>query len=285
MSIDTTQIQHGWDVYGNDGDKIGDVSEVGPNYVLVTKGFLFTKDIYIPTTAVTGIEQGRVYLNIAKDQIDSMGWDAPPSDDAYATSPYGTATGTVVTDQDETVATQSLSTTDTGYVETDRRDTGNVETAAADTSYTVTERATPTTDVTDEDSLRVQRYEEELQAQKVEREAGVVRVTKDVEQEQRTLEVPVTREEVHVEARSVDRPVTDTANAFTSDTIEVPVREEDVQVRKEARVAEEFEIEKRAIQETETVTDTVRKERVNIEEVGDVDVARGSGTDFDTTRS
>ncbi len=47
--MDVGQIQNGWDVYGSDGDKIGDVGNLGPNYVLVMKGFLFTKDIYIPT--------------------------------------------------------------------------------------------------------------------------------------------------------------------------------------------------------------------------------------------
>ncbi|MDQ3855912.1 MAG: YsnF/AvaK domain-containing protein [Chloroflexota bacterium] len=107
-----------------------------------------------------------------------------------------------------------------------------------------------------------------------------MRVSKDVVEEEQTLEVPVTREEVHVQSRVVDRPVTDSTTAFTEDVIEVPVREEDVQVRKEARVAEELEIEKRAVQETERVTDTVRKERVNVEESGDVDVTALAGDPY-----
>ncbi len=68
--------------------------------------------------------------------------------------------------------------------------------------------------------------------------------------------------------------------AFVEGAWEIPVYAERMAVRKELRVAEELEIEKRAVQETERVTDTVRKEVVNVEEVGDVDVHGGSGTNL-----
>jgi uncharacterized protein (TIGR02271 family) len=274
--MDVSQIQSGWDVYGSDGDKIGDVSDVGPNYVLVTKGFLFTKDIYIPTSAITGIENERVYLNVAKDQVDSMGWDqAPVSDTGYGTAAYGTTsdtTGTTYTDEDSTTVSTQTTTADTGYTPVQPVQ-----------QYTTTETTQPTT--TDQDNLRVQRYEEELQAQKVARQAGEVRINKDVVEEQRTLDVPVTREEVHIESHVVDRPATDTSQAFQEGTISVPVREEDVQVRKEVRVAEELEIDKTAVQDTERVSDTVRKEVVNVEQVGDVDVEGGTTGTSGTTRT
>ncbi len=168
--------------------------------------------------------------------------------------------------------TAGFSDASTGYVQAQRTDTQHLDTSTS-SGYTDATRS-------DEDNLRVQVHEEELQAEKVQREAGAVRVSKDVVEEEQTLEVPVTREEVHVQSRVVDRPVTDSTTAFTEDVIEVPVREEDVQVRKEARVAEELEIEKRAVQETERVTDTVRKERVNVEESGDVDVTALAGDPY-----
>jgi len=278
MSMDVSQIQHGWDVYGSDGDKIGDVSDVGPNYVMVTKGFLFTKDIYIPISAITGIENDRVYLNIAKDQVDSMGWDqAPTGDTGYDNAAYGTTDTTTTdtasyTDEDSTTVTTQASTTDTDYV-------------AQPVQQTETQPVQQTTsNVSDTDDIRVQRYEEELQAQKVAREAGEVRISKDVVEEQQTLEVPVTREEVHVESHVVDRSATDTSQAFQEGTISVPVREEDVEVSKTVRVAEELEIDKTTVQDTERVTDTVRKERVNVEEVGDVDVQGSTGFNNTTNR-
>src|SRR6185437_1216057 len=52
----------------------------------------------------------------------------------------------------------------------------------------------------------VQLREEELQARKTSVETGQVTLGKDVVEEKRTLEVPVTREEVYVERRPVDRP-------------------------------------------------------------------------------
>lgn len=272
MSMDISSIQSGWDVYGSDGDKVGDVSDIGPNYILVTKGFLFTKDIYIPTSAVTGIEHDRVYLNVAKDQIDSMGWDqAPVGDTGYSTAAYGTTdtdydTTRTVDEDSTTVTTQT--TADTDYV------AQPVQTQAYAQSEQV--QTQPTSTVQDNDSIRVQRYEEELQAQKVQREAGEVRISKDVVEEQQTLEVPVQREEVRVETRTVDRPVGDTTDAFQGGTISVPVREEEVEVRKEVRVAEELEIDKTVVQDTERVTDTVRREEVHIDQVGDVDVEGGS---------
>ncbi len=125
------------------------------------------------------------------------------------------------------------------------------------------------------DSERVQRYEEELQAEKTQRETGAVRVNKDVVEEQRTLEVPVTREEVHITSHSTGGSDVDTSQAFQGGSIEIPVREEDVEVRKQARVAEELEIEKRAVQDTEQVSDTVRKEVFDVDYEGNVDVNRG----------
>jgi hypothetical protein len=60
MSRDMSTVRAGWDAHGSDGEKVGDIDDVGPNYPLVTKGFLFTKDIYIPTSAMSGTEQDRV---------------------------------------------------------------------------------------------------------------------------------------------------------------------------------------------------------------------------------
>ena len=42
------EIDHGWDVFGADGDKVGDVADVQTNYITVSKGFLFKTDMYIP---------------------------------------------------------------------------------------------------------------------------------------------------------------------------------------------------------------------------------------------
>ncbi len=141
----------------------------------------------------------------------------------------------------------------------------------ADTQQGSTEEraASPRTTEGDRQTIRV--HEEELQAQKVARKAGDVTITKDVVEETKTLEVPVTREEVRVERRAASDSTSGdvSADAFSGDTITVPVMEEEVQVSKVARVVEEIDISKVQTQGTETVSDTVRKERVDIDDDSD----------------
>jgi uncharacterized protein (TIGR02271 family) len=102
------------------------------------------------------------------------------------------------------------------------------------------------------------------------REVGEVVVTKNVVEDVKTIEVPIRREEVHVERR----PVTDgstrddysTDGAFSSERISVPVMEEDVEVRKVARPVEEIEITKTASQDTQRVEETVRREEFDVDD-------------------
>lgn len=113
---------------------------------------------------------------------------------------------------------------------------------------------------------RIAVHEEELEARKTVRQAGEVRIRKDVVKEERQIDVPVTREEVKVSRHPVDRPATDAEATFqeSGDTIRIPVMEEDVEVTKRPRVKEEIEISKVARQASKRVADTVRREEVEI---------------------
>jgi uncharacterized protein (TIGR02271 family) len=123
------------------------------------------------------------------------------------------------------------------------------------------------------DRERIAVHEEELEATKTARQAGEVQVTKDVVEEQRSMDVPVTREEVRVRRVPADREATPGEMAFQEgDTIRVPVTEEEVEVTKRPRVKEEIEIEKVARQDTERATGTVRQERVDVSAEGDATV-------------
>lgn len=81
---DVQAIQHGWDVFDADGDKVGDVSDVFAGYVTVSKGFIFTSERYIPVSAIERTAHDRVYLNVTKDEIDASGWDQMPETGVYA---------------------------------------------------------------------------------------------------------------------------------------------------------------------------------------------------------
>jgi len=245
------------DVYTSDQDKIGRVLEIGPEWVIVDRDGLFSGgNLWIPANRVSGDPNaGAMYVDCTKDQLDEMGWDNEPEmvDGAYV------ASGATDVDTSYSATDTSSSDTDTGYATQDR----SYADATATQDYS-------SSDTSGGDTERIRVHEEELQAQKVAQEAGAVRVSKDVVEEQRELDVPVMREEVQVTRHAVtgDSAADGTAFQETSDTIRVPIIEERVEVRKVPHVVEEIEISKRAVQETEHVADTVRREEVHVDEEG-----------------
>ncbi|MFC4103217.1 YsnF/AvaK domain-containing protein [Paenibacillus xanthanilyticus] len=110
--------------------------------------------------------------------------------------------------------------------------------------------------------------EERLQVDKEAVQAGEVVVHKNVVEENRTVNVPVEHEEVFVERRAVADGRTDAAPIGEDETIRIPVTEERVEVTKKPVVTEEIVIGKRTVQETEQVQDTVRKEKVDLDQSG-----------------
>jgi uncharacterized protein (TIGR02271 family) len=243
-SFTTSDITTGADVYGSDGDKVGTVAAVYPGYIVVEKGFFFPTDYYVPMSSVASADSNQVYLNVAKDAALQSGWDAQPVD--LETATYDTTTVTDTTN------------VGTGYAASD---------VGAGYSMGTGERVAAGYEATAEDEIRIPVMEEELTATVREQDAGAVRVEKDVITEERTLEVPVTEERVRVERRIVDRPVAaGDAAAFDEMVIDVPLTTETVEVQKQARVAEEVVLSKEAVQHTEQVRDTVRREEVFVDE-------------------
>jgi uncharacterized protein (TIGR02271 family) len=119
-----------------------------------------------------------------------------------------------------------------------------------------------------QDTLQLR--EEQLQARKQSVEAGQVSLGKDVVEEQRTVDVPVTREEVFIDRHPVDRPVADQPIGDSGKTIDVPVREERLDVEKKPVVYEEVGVGKREVTEQQQVSETVRREEARIETEGDL---------------
>jgi uncharacterized protein (TIGR02271 family) len=116
------------------------------------------------------------------------------------------------------------------------------------------------------EEVRVPLKEEELVAQKTVRQAGAVRVKKEVITEEKQVTVPVTREEVHVERVPV-APGTSAGKAtFQEDEITVPVMEEEVEVKKRPVVREEVRIKKERREEPRTASQTVRREEAHVED-------------------
>lgn len=125
----------------------------------------------------------------------------------------------------------------------------------------------------------IQVKEERLRAEKQPVETGQVTVRKEVQTEHRTIDVPVEREEVVIERTPAHgRAAAGTVGAgdlSEGQEIRIPVREEKVNVSKEAVVTEEVRVGKRVVHDTERVSGDVRKESVKVEQKGDVNVRGG----------
>lgn len=149
-------------------------------------------------------------------------------------------------------------------------DRAPVATEYAETAYqTDTAYATDTIDsarVAGQNRVAVPVHEEELEAVKRERDLGTVRIEKDVVAEERTLDVPVTEERIRVRQVAAGEEVPADAVVFEEGVIEVPLRGEEVEVRKRTRRAGEVVVEKEQVQHTERVGGTVRREQVRVDD-------------------
>jgi uncharacterized protein (TIGR02271 family) len=126
---------------------------------------------------------------------------------------------------------------------------------------------------------RLELREEQLDVDTEEVQAGEVRLRKEVVTEQRTIDVPVTREEVVIERHDASgRPAAQGAVGAEED-IRIPLMEEEVRVEKTPVVREEVTARKRQVQDTERVSETVRREEARIETQGDTHISetRGGG--------
>jgi uncharacterized protein (TIGR02271 family) len=128
-------------------------------------------------------------------------------------------------------------------------------------------RANVTT--TSEGAHRLQLQEEQLDVEKERVQAGEVRLGKEVVTDQRNIEVPVTREEVVIErhAAAGDEPAEGAIGE--GEEVRIPLMEEEVRVEKTPVVREEVSVRKRPVQDTERVSETVRREEARIESQGD----------------
>src|SRR6187401_3622268 len=94
----STDIITGAEVFGADGDKVGNVAAVYPGYIVVEKGFFFPTDYYIPRSAVASSDADQVFLNIAKDAALNSGWDVQPAELEATTIDVTTGANAYATD-------------------------------------------------------------------------------------------------------------------------------------------------------------------------------------------
>jgi uncharacterized protein (TIGR02271 family) len=105
---------------------------------------------------------------------------------------------------------------------------------------------------------------ERLAVDKVRVASGEARLRKQVVTEQRSIDVPVSHEELVIERHAVTGGAVGGAIG-ADETITVPLSREEVRVGKQTFVTEEVEIGKRAVGGTEHVSETVRHEELVVD--------------------
>jgi len=216
--VETSTSNIDWDdvikkeARGSGDEDLGEVQEVGPNYVLVKKGFLNKEKFYIPKDQVESYDGDTLRFRISETEMKSkyMG-DYPPSS--------GTSRAQNITDK-------------------------------------------PTTEET-----TVPVTEERLGVSKSQSTREAI-ITKTPVTETKTVEVPVTHEEISVERRPVSGTTSTTSTSDrpveSEQEIRVPLKQEQVQVTKQPYVKEEVAVKKKPVTETKTVSDQVTSEEVRV---------------------
>ena len=257
-----------------DGDKVGGVQDVyvndtsgQPDFVSVNHGLFGAGTSIVPLRGHT-LRDGELHLAFPKDRIN----DAPDLDenghlttedqDAFYRH-YGLTETKDVTTYDTgrhaaagAAGAGAAGAAGAGAAAGERRDVKDVETDAAAAGAAAT----------DKDAII--RSEEQLNVEKDRVESGQVRLRKYVVNETETVEVPVEREEVRV----VREPITDADRANFDGKIgeqeaSVTLHEERVNVNKESVPVEKVALEKDTVQDTERVSEELRKERFDTDGV------------------
>jgi uncharacterized protein (TIGR02271 family) len=249
MQKETLLQKRGQDLYDRAGEKIGTIEEIyldartgEPEWALVNTGLFGTKSSFVPLQEA-GEDGDMLRVPYEKAQVK----DAPGMD------PDGE-----LSQRDES-ALYAHYGLDYGEA---RSESGLPEGGAPPVGEDI---SGPTTD------NAMTRSEEELRVGKTEQEAGRVRLRKYVVEDEVTQTVPVKREEVRVERE----PITD-ANAgaatdgpaISEEEHEVVLHEEQAMVDKQAVPKERVRLDKDTHVEEEHVSDTIRKEQIDIDDQG-----------------
>jgi uncharacterized protein (TIGR02271 family) len=265
LQKETLLQKRGQDVYDRNGDKIGTIDEIyldneteAPEWALVNTGMFGTKSTFVPLQEAT--EEGetlRVPYEKAqvKDgpKLDPDG-ELSQQDESALYQHYGLSYG-------ESRSDSGLPEGGTGSGDGGAeagRGFGEAPPVGEDTSGPTTDNA-------------MTRSEEELHVGTTQHEAGRVRLRKYVVEDEVTQTVPVKREEVRIEREPVTEANAGAATegpAISEEEHEVVLHEEQAVVDKQAVPKERVRLDKDTHVEEEQVSDTVRKEQIDIDDQG-----------------
>lgn len=151
-----------------------------------------------------------------------------------------------------------------------------------ETSNQVNETNSTTLENQTDGSLQL--HKEELDITKNNVDAGEVVLSKDVVEEQKTVDVPVMHEEVVIKRT----PLTNERSNETissEETINIPVSQEQVEVSKYTVATEEISASKRQVEGTQQIQETLKHEEANVNTTGSVNIISDDPTFGDINNS
>jgi len=251
IDMDRLAAMRGQDVYDSEGNKIGAVDEIfydnqtqQPEWLGIGTGFLRTKRVLVPVAGAT-LSEDSLSVRYDKDLVkNSPAVDGDEIDEAserelyryYGLQPSERASDSVLPEGGMASGAPTYGG-DTG---------GQVGVEDGEQSLT--------------------RSEEELRVGKRQVESGRARLRKWVETEPVQTNVELERETVHVRREAIDQPVSGVE--LGEQTIETTLRAEEPVVEKQVVARERVSLDKDVDVEQRTVSDDVRRERIEME--GDV---------------
>ena len=265
-----------YDVHDRGGERLGHVDALfideddRPEYIGVKMGLLGTRSTLIPWATVTRADEEGGYLEVGVDKDTAA--NGPAFEDDQEITPelerqvrgyYGIEQAA---EDRGAFGDYRIGAENTGATAgPDALGMATGGTAAGGLRERRDERKAsgrPESEPAAEDEIRVQRSEEELRVGTREREAGSMRIRKRVRIERERLDVPVRREEVHIERVPVSEETT--GAEIGEEEIVVPVTETEVVVSKRPVVKEEIRIHKDVVEGTEVVEEDVRREEIDV---------------------
>ena len=199
--------------------------------------------------------------------------------DAFTRGKQATAPTAPIVSPSETSPTSDTVSPVAQSTDEETRPTSNTASTVAQDTHEETENTLLTppdedlTGVYDRQHLNLK--EERLDVSKQQVQTGEVGLHKDVVTEQRTLDVPVTHEEVVVERHALSGTASDASDKTPigqDEEIRIPVAEEHVQVTKTPVIIGEVSAEKRSVRETQQVAGTTKREELRVEQEGDAPI-------------
>lgn len=156
---------------------------------------------------------------------------------------------------------------------------GYEQTTANYTQAAGTAPVPPYVEQAGEEVRRMKLHEEQLGIEKERVSSGEVRLRKEVVEEQKNIEVPVTHEEVVIECYPASEGRVSDTPIGPEEVTRIPVSEEQVYVTKTTVETGEVVVGKREVLESQPISETVRHERARLEQEGHPDVHGNLGSD------